>query len=59
MSPHLHRSVTVVAPDAAGADAFSTAFSLLPTDAIETMVAARPGLQVRLFGHDGLRLTIG
>ncbi|WP_419695574.1 FAD:protein FMN transferase [Mesorhizobium muleiense] len=44
----LYRSVAVVAPDATMADAFSTAFSLLPPDAVRGIVANQPGLQVRL-----------
>lgn len=45
-SPRLYRSVTVIAPDATSADAFSTACSLLQRDAI-TRIAARRDLQVQ------------
>ncbi|RUM95449.1 FAD:protein FMN transferase [Pseudaminobacter arsenicus] len=44
----LYRSTVVVAPDAASADAFSTAFSLLPPNAVKRIVTGRSGLQVRL-----------
>ncbi len=47
-SARLYRSVAVVAPDAMSADALSTAFSLLEPQAVQKIVAARPGLQVRL-----------
>ena len=49
----LYRSVVVVAPDATTADALSTAFSLLEPEAVEDIVAARPGLDVRLAGGAG------
>lgn len=49
----LYRSVTVVAPDATSADALSTAFSLLEPDVVQTIVAALPGLQVRLVANTG------
>jgi len=42
------RRVTVVAFDAAPADAFSTAFSLMEPDEIARVVGHRPGLQVHL-----------
>jgi FAD:protein FMN transferase len=48
-----YRSVAVVAPDATTADALSTAFSLLEPPAVQRMVAARPGLHVRLLPNDG------
>lgn len=43
-----YRSITVVAPDATTADAFSTGFSLLPPEDIRKIAAAWPGLQVQL-----------
>lgn len=46
-SPRLYRSVSVIAPDATSADAFSTAFSLLQPLAIRT-IAERRNLQVRI-----------
>lgn len=49
----LYRSVTVVAQDATTADAFSTAFSLLPADAVREIVAGQPGLQARLLENSG------
>ena len=45
VSPRLYRSVTVIAPDATSADAFSTACSLLQPDAIKR-IAARRNLDV-------------
>nr|ACF98101.1 putative NosX protein [uncultured bacterium 1042] len=50
---HLYRSVVVIAPDATSADALSTAFSLLEPPAVQRIVAARPGLRVRLLPSDG------
>ncbi len=44
-----YRSVAVVAPDAAAADAFSTAFSLLEPNEVANVVERRPGLQAHLF----------
>lgn len=53
LSPSRYRSVSVLAPTATEADALSTAFSLLPRETIETIVAARPGLQARMMDLDG------
>ena len=47
-SPALYRTVSVIAPTATEADALSTAFSLMPLSRIGDIVAARPGVQVRL-----------
>jgi thiamine biosynthesis lipoprotein len=44
----LYRSVAVVAPDAASADAFSTAFSLLKPGDVRKIVSRQSGLQARL-----------
>jgi thiamine biosynthesis lipoprotein len=44
----LYLGVTVLAPDATTADAFSTAFSLLQPDAVRRIVAEWPGLRARL-----------
>lgn len=56
-SPALYRTVSVIASTATEADALSTAFSLMPASEIGDIVAARPGLQVRLMTADGdLRL---
>lgn len=44
-----YRSVAVVAPDAAAADAFSTAFSLLEANEVANVVERRPGLRAHLF----------
>lgn len=58
-TPRLYRSVTVIAPDAASADALSTAFSLLPPAAIERAVAARGDVRALLVGLDGIERAIG
>lgn len=52
-SPSRYRSVSVIAPTAAEADAFSTAFSLLPVSRIREIVAARRNVQVHLTHADG------
>ncbi|MFY0736401.1 FAD:protein FMN transferase [Aurantimonas sp. NFXS3] len=44
----LYCIISVIAPDAMTADAFSTGFSLLPPERIQKIAAARPGLQVKL-----------
>ncbi len=52
-SPSRYRSVSVVAPTATEADAFSTAFSLLPASRVPEIVAARPNMQAHLTDADG------
>lgn len=52
-SPSRYRSVSVVAPTATEADALSTAFSLLPPQAVRDIVAARPNLQAQLVVGQG------
>jgi len=52
-SARLYRSVTVVAPSAATADALSTAFSLLPSQSVEKVLMRRAGLQTRLVDRRG------
>ena len=47
-SPALYRTVSVMAPTAAEADALSTAFSLMPAARIGDIATARPGVQARL-----------
>ena len=42
-SAQLHRSVTVIMPTATAADALSTAFSLMPVDAAERVLAKAHG----------------
>lgn len=49
----LYRSVTVIAGDAASADALSTAFTLLEPAAVQKIVAAYSGLEVRLLAKEG------
>lgn len=51
------KTVTVVAPEAAAADALSTAFNLMDADAITAIVRARTGIEVLAAGGAGsLRL---
>ena len=52
-----HASVSVIAPEAATADALSTAFSLVPSDQLAQMLARLPGVEVRLVAPDGRRLV--
>jgi thiamine biosynthesis lipoprotein len=52
-SPALYRTLSVIAPTATEADALSTAFSMLDASRITDIVAARPGVQVRLITSDG------
>ncbi len=52
-SPSRYRSVSVIAPTASEADAFSTAFSLLPVSRIREIVAARHHVQVHLTNAEG------
>lgn len=51
------KSMTVIAPDAAAADALSTAFNLMDADAIARIVRARNGIEVLAAGREeSLRL---
>jgi thiamine biosynthesis lipoprotein len=54
----LHRSVTVVMPTATGADALSTAFSLLPGGKITDVLRKVGTGQVRLVTSEGERSLI-
>jgi FAD:protein FMN transferase len=54
---YLHRSVTVIMPTAAAADALSTAFSLLPKDGIANALS-KVGGEVRLVTADGERQVL-
>ncbi|SDF58548.1 thiamine biosynthesis lipoprotein [Limimonas halophila] len=54
-----HASVSVTAPDAATADALSTAFSAMPTGRIAAVVADRPGLGALVVDHAGAVETFG
>lgn len=46
MSPSLHESVSVFAPQAAFADALATAFCLMPRSEIDVLLPALPGIEV-------------
>jgi thiamine biosynthesis lipoprotein len=52
-SPRLHRTVSVVAPDATLADSLSTAFSLMPEGAIAATLRPLPGVTAHVLRHDG------
>lgn len=52
-------SVTVLAPDAATADALSTAFSFMAPDRIAGLLASLPGVEVHLLAQDGRHLRLG
>jgi len=51
ISARLYDAVTVLAPEAVLADAFSTAFSLHEPEAVQKIAAVYPGIQVRLLGY--------
>lgn len=48
-----YRSITVIAPEAASADAYSTAFALMPRDAIRGIMTNEPELSVYVENGDG------
>ncbi len=52
-SPSRYRSVSIIAPTATEADAFSTAFSLLPVSRIREIAASRSNIQIHLTDSDG------
>lgn len=54
-----YRSVSVVAPTAATADALSTAFSFMPAEDIAALLPALPGVEVHLFDSTGAYRHIG
>lgn len=56
-TPQRYASVTVVARQAAIADALSTAFSLIDLDGITSVVRGRADVEAHLLSHDG-RLTL-
>lgn len=58
-TPAMYRRVSVVAEDAASADALSTAFTLMEEDAIAAVVRARPRLAVKLVRADGVHVDLG
>lgn len=53
-----HASVSVIAPEAATADALSTAFSLMAPERIAPVLALVPGVEVHLVAPDGRRLVL-
>lgn len=57
MSAHLYRSVTAIMPTATEADAFSTAFGLLPEKDIAD-VLSKVGGEVRLMGAGGVKKVL-
>jgi len=57
-SPRRYRAVSVVAPDAALADALSTAFSLMPEKDVAATVRQLPGVEAYLLRHDGSRAVL-
>jgi thiamine biosynthesis lipoprotein len=52
----LHRAVTVIAPQAAMADALSTAFAWLPPAAIRGALSRQDGVRARVLATDGTLL---
>ncbi|MCG5480840.1 MAG: FAD:protein FMN transferase [Ensifer alkalisoli] len=58
-TPRMHRRVSVVAPTATVADAFSTAFSLMSTPAVRRACAKRPELAVDLISTAGAHVRFG
>ncbi|SDB74333.1 FAD:protein FMN transferase [Belnapia rosea] len=52
-SPRRYRAVSVLAPEAATADAFSTAFALMPEPAIAATLRRLSGVEVHLLRTDG------
>lgn len=58
-SASLHGSVSVLAPDAAMADALSTAFSFMEPARIAALATALPGIEVHLLSHDGSHRRLG
>jgi len=59
MPAAIWRRVSVAGPRAAVADALSTAFSIMPADAIASTLAALPAYRAYLTGFDGSDRTIG
>jgi thiamine biosynthesis lipoprotein len=58
-TPAMYRRVSVVADDAASADALSTAFTLMEEDAIASVVRVRSRLAVKLVRADGVHADLG
>ncbi|MHB0950896.1 MAG: FAD:protein FMN transferase [Allorhizobium sp.] len=57
--PPKYRRMTVIAPDATTADAYSTAFSLVEPDAIRAILDLKPAISVDLAMASGERLRLG
>lgn len=55
---NMYRSVTVVAPNATSADAFSTAFSLMPHERIRGVLRGQPGVEAHLVDDSGDRIVL-
>ncbi len=53
-----YRSVTVIAPNATSADAFSTAFSLMPPERIRRALDGQPAVQVDIVSESGHRIAL-
>jgi len=58
-SPSRYRSVSIIAPTATEADAFSTAFSLLPVSRIREILASRSDIEVHLTDTNGKTCVYG
>ena len=58
-SPQRYNSVSVLAPTATEADAWSTAFSLMPLSDIADIVATRPDVQARITDSTGTLIVYG
>jgi len=58
LSPQSNRRVTVIANDAATADALSTAFNLMNVDAIRSTLKYWPGASIDLIDKAGTRIRI-
>jgi FAD:protein FMN transferase len=58
-SPSLYSTVSVIAPTATEADAFSTAFSLMPMSRIQDILAIRPNVQARIVEAGGTLIVLG
>jgi thiamine biosynthesis lipoprotein len=58
-APTLYRRVSVVADDAATADALSTTFTLMDENDIASVMKARPDVTVDLVGASGVHIRLG
>lgn len=57
-SPRRYRAVSVAAQDATTADALSTAFALMPVEAIAATLRRLPPVEAHLLFHDGGRAAL-